>query len=132
MTEGVSEPPQVRRVKAWRQGCPGKPGIGREHHVLGLHRGVDDDAVDVFDVEIDRTMVPARTAFTRNIAPSGSAGMPTVVLPAGMTSGLPVGIGLSQPATSDRDLLSLALAVERAVDLKSCTDTLTCGERQAP
>ena len=88
-----------------------------EHHVLGLHRGVDDDAVDVFDVEIDRTMVPARTAFTRNIAPSGSAGMPTVVLPAGMTSGLPVGIELSPPATSDRDLLSLALAVERAVDL---------------
>ena len=28
-------------------GAVQKPGIGREHHVLGLHRGVDDDAVEV-------------------------------------------------------------------------------------
>ena len=28
-------------------GAVEKPGIGREHHVLGLHRGVDDDTVEV-------------------------------------------------------------------------------------
>ena len=42
-----------------------------------------------FDVEINGTVVPARVAFARNIAPSSSAGLPSVVLPAGMTSGLP-------------------------------------------
>ena len=69
-----------------------------------------------FDVEINGTAVPARVAFARNIAPSSSAGLPSVVLPAGMTSGLPVGIELDGPSASDRDLLSLALAVERVVD----------------
>lgn len=28
-------------------GAVEKPGVGREHDVLGLHRGVDDDAVEV-------------------------------------------------------------------------------------
>ena len=69
-----------------------------------------------FDVEINGTVVPARVAFARNIAPSSSAGLPSVVLPAGMTSGLPVGIEFDGPAASDRDLLSLALAVERVVE----------------
>jgi indoleacetamide hydrolase len=69
-----------------------------------------------FDVEINGTAVPARVAFARNIAPSSSAGLPSIVLPAGMTSGLPVGIEFDGPAASDRDLLSLALAVERVVE----------------
>jgi len=69
-----------------------------------------------FDVEINGTVAPARVAFARNIAPSSSAGLPSIVLPAGMTSGLPVGIEFDGPAASDRDLLSLALAVERVVE----------------
>jgi mandelamide amidase len=69
-----------------------------------------------FDVEINGTVVPLRVAFARNIAPSSSAGLPSVVLPGGMTSRLPVGIELDGPAASDRDLLSLALAVERVVE----------------
>jgi indoleacetamide hydrolase len=69
-----------------------------------------------FDVEINGTVVPARVAFARNIAPSSSAGLPSIILPAGMTSGLPVGIEFDGPAASDRDLLSLALAVERVVE----------------
>jgi indoleacetamide hydrolase len=70
-----------------------------------------------FDVEINGTVVPARVAFARNIAPSSSAGLPSVVLPAGMVSGLPIGIELDGPVASDRDLLSLALAVERVIHL---------------
>jgi len=69
-----------------------------------------------FDVEINGIVVPARVAFTRNIAPSSSAGLPSIVLPAGMTSGLPVGVEFDGPAASDHDLLSLALAVERVVE----------------
>jgi mandelamide amidase len=69
-----------------------------------------------FDVEINGAVVPARVAFARNIAPSSSAGLPSIVLPAGMTSGLPVGIEIDGPAASDRDLLSLALAIERVVE----------------
>jgi Asp-tRNA(Asn)/Glu-tRNA(Gln) amidotransferase A subunit family amidase len=34
-----------------------------------------------------------------------------------MVSGLPIGIELDGPVTSDRDLLSLALAVERVIHL---------------
>jgi mandelamide amidase len=69
-----------------------------------------------FDVEINGAVVPARVAFGRNIAPSSSAGLPSIVLSAGTASGLPVGIEFDGPAASDRDLLSLALAVERVIE----------------
>jgi mandelamide amidase len=69
-----------------------------------------------FDVEINGTLVPARVAFARNIAPSSSAGLPSVVLPAGMVSELPIGIELDGPAANDRNLLALALATERLLD----------------
>jgi Asp-tRNA(Asn)/Glu-tRNA(Gln) amidotransferase A subunit family amidase len=69
-----------------------------------------------FDIEINGKMVPARVAFARNIAPSSSAGLPSVVLPAGMASELPIGIELDGPAASDLKLLSLALATERLLE----------------
>lgn len=64
----------------------------------------------------DRT-VPFQTAIARNISPGSTAGLPGLVLPAGLTSGLrlPVGIELDGPAGSDRTLLSIGLAVERAI-----------------
>ena len=68
-----------------------------------------------FDVEINGTIVPARVAFTRNIAPSSSAGLPSIVLPGGTTSGLPVGIELDGPVGSDRELLALGLAFEHVI-----------------
>lgn len=68
-----------------------------------------------FDVEINGTIVPARVAFARNIAPSSSAGLPSIVLPGGMTSGLPVGIELDGPVGSDRELLALGLAIEHVI-----------------
>ena len=69
-----------------------------------------------FDIEINGKMVPARVAFARNIAPSSSAGLASVVLPAGMASELPIGIELDGPAASDLKLLSLALATERLLE----------------
>jgi indoleacetamide hydrolase len=68
------------------------------------------------NVEINGIIVPARTAFARNIAPSSSAGLPSIVMPGGMTNGLPVGVEFDGPAGSDRDLLAMALAVERILD----------------
>jgi Asp-tRNA(Asn)/Glu-tRNA(Gln) amidotransferase A subunit family amidase len=68
-----------------------------------------------FDVEINGVMVPTRTAFARNIAPSSSAGLPSLVVPGGMASGLPVGIELDGPVGSDRELLALGLALEQLI-----------------
>lgn len=68
-----------------------------------------------FDVEIGGKLVPARIAFARNIAPSSTAGLPSIVIPGGMSSGLPVGIELDGPIGTDRDLLALGLAVEHVL-----------------
>ena len=69
-----------------------------------------------FDVEINGVMVPMRIAFAQNIAPSSSAGLPSIVLPAGMTGALPVGIELDGLAGGDRDLLALGLAIEKVLE----------------
>jgi mandelamide amidase len=69
-----------------------------------------------FNVEINGIIVPARTAFARNIAPSSSAGLPSIVLPGGMANGLPVGIEFDGPTGSDQELLALALRIERVLD----------------
>jgi len=64
-------------------------------------------------VEIRGESVPFLVAMSRNIAPGSTAGLPGLVLPAGLTAeGLPVGLELDGPAASDRTLLSLGLAVE--------------------
>jgi len=56
------------------------------------------------------------TVFGRNTALSPCAGMPGLVLPAGMTAGgLPVGIELEALPHHDRSLLSLGLAVEKVL-----------------
>jgi indoleacetamide hydrolase len=56
------------------------------------------------------------TVAGRNIAPGSTAGLPGLVLPAGLTStGLPVGIEFDGPAGSDRALLAVGLSVERAL-----------------
>jgi mandelamide amidase len=56
---------------------------------------------------------PARAAYVRNIDPISAAGWPGLSLPIGLTSGgMPVGLELDGPASSDRRLLSLGLAME--------------------
>jgi len=97
----------------------------REHRVAAVVAPVvrmpaplipDPPASPGFNVEINGIIVPARTAFARNIAPSSSAGLPSIVLPGGMTNGLPVGVEFDGPEGSDRELLALALAIERVLD----------------
>ncbi len=52
-------------------------------------------------------------AIRRNIAPGSTAGLPGLVLPAGLTrDGLPVAIELDGPRGSDRELLAVGLALE--------------------
>jgi mandelamide amidase len=56
------------------------------------------------------------TALARNITPTGAAGLPGLVVPAGLTpSGLPVGIELDARAGTDRTLLALGMSVAGAL-----------------
>jgi Asp-tRNA(Asn)/Glu-tRNA(Gln) amidotransferase A subunit family amidase len=60
--------------------------------------------------------LPFEVAVARNIAPGSTAGLPGLVLPAGLTgSGVPVAVEFDAPAASDRALLALGLSLERAL-----------------
>jgi Asp-tRNA(Asn)/Glu-tRNA(Gln) amidotransferase A subunit family amidase len=63
-------------------------------------------------VRIGDADVAFAKAMGRNIAPGSTAGLPGLVLAAGLADGLPVGIELDGPAGSDRRLLGIGLAVE--------------------
>jgi indoleacetamide hydrolase len=57
--------------------------------------------------------VPTFGTFIRNLCPGSAAGIPGLTLPAGMTkAGLPVGIALDGPESSDQELLAIGLALE--------------------
>lgn len=65
------------------------------------------------EVEVRGRRMPLDVAISRNIAPGSTAGLPCLVMPAGLTSkGLPVAIQFDAAAGQDRSLLSLGLAVE--------------------
>ena len=67
-------------------------------------------------VDIRGRKIPFFTVAGRNIAPGSTAGLPGLVLPAGLTTThLPVGIELDGPSGSDRRLLSIGLSVEAAL-----------------
>jgi len=63
-------------------------------------------------VRIGNDDVPFPAVMGRNIAPGSTAGLPGLVLPAGLAHGLPVAIELDGPAGTDRNLLGIGLAVE--------------------
>ncbi len=68
------------------------------------------------EVEISGTKVPLEIAVARNIAPGSTAGLPGLVLPAGLTAnGLPVALEFDAPPGSDRALLALGLSIERVL-----------------
>lgn len=66
------------------------------------------------EVMIGGKRVSFSTAVSRNIAPGSTAGIPGLVLPAGLTAaGLPVGLEFDGLVGSDRTLLSFGLSAER-------------------
>jgi indoleacetamide hydrolase len=71
---------------------------------------------DDVEVTIGRKKVAFETAVARNIAPGSTAGLPGLVLAAGVTlGGLPIALEFDGPAGSDRSLLALGLSVERVL-----------------
>lgn len=71
---------------------------------------------DNLEIQIGGAKVPIRTVMARNTALGSCASLASLVLPAGMTSrGLPVGLEFAAPPGSDRELLSLGLAIEKAL-----------------
>ncbi len=64
------------------------------------------------DVMIGSRRISLFTALARNISPTSSAGIPGLVLPAGLTTaGLPVALELDAAAGGDRALLALGSSV---------------------
>ena len=63
-------------------------------------------------VRIGEADVAFSTVVGRNISPGSTAGLPGLVLPAGLADGLPVAIELDGPAGMDRKLLGIGLAIE--------------------
>jgi indoleacetamide hydrolase len=67
-------------------------------------------------LEVRGRRMSFRQAIARNIAPGSTAGLPGLVLAAGLTAdGLPVSLEFDGPAGTDRLLLSIGLALEAAL-----------------
>jgi mandelamide amidase len=68
------------------------------------------------EVEVNGNIVSLETVMARNISPGSTAGIPGLVLPAGLTaSGLPVAIELDGPEGADRSILKLGQAIEQTI-----------------
>jgi mandelamide amidase len=68
------------------------------------------------EIEILGQKVPIRDAMARNLAHGSCAGMPCLVLPAGMSANrLPIGIEFDALPGRDRELLALGLSLEKAL-----------------
>lgn len=64
-------------------------------------------------IEIGGRRVRLDEAISRNIGPASTTGLPSLVLPAGLTRGkLPVALEIDGPVGSDQKLLCLGLALE--------------------
>ncbi|WP_417320714.1 indoleacetamide hydrolase [Emcibacter sp.] len=68
-------------------------------------------------VELNGEQVPTFGTFIRNTDPGSNAGIPGISLPVGLSStGLPIGMELDGAEGSDRELLSLAAAIEAVLE----------------
>jgi Asp-tRNA(Asn)/Glu-tRNA(Gln) amidotransferase A subunit family amidase len=64
----------------------------------------------------DGRNLPFEVAVARNIGPASTAGVPGLVLPAGLTrNGLPVALEFDGPSGADRALLALGLSFEHVL-----------------
>ena len=71
---------------------------------------------DTGNVDINGQAVPFDVAIARNISPGSTAGIPGLVIPAGLSSeGLPVSIEIDGPAGSDRRILEIGFAAEQVL-----------------
>lgn len=67
-------------------------------------------------VEVRGRPLPFETVVARNIAPGSTAGLPGLVLPAGLTrDGLPGALEFDGPAGTDRALLGLGVGLEQVL-----------------
>jgi mandelamide amidase len=67
-------------------------------------------------VHLSGRQVPTFQTLIRNTDPGSNAGLPGISLPAGLTAeGLPVGLELDGALGTDRHLLAVAAAIERAL-----------------
>lgn len=68
------------------------------------------------EVAIQGNKIRFDIAIARNISPGSTAGIPGLVLPAGVTrAGLPVGIEFDSPAGSDHPMLALGLSLQQCL-----------------
>ena len=68
------------------------------------------------EVEVRGRKMALDLAMARNIAPGSTAGLPGLVLPAGLSSdGMPVALEFDGPAGGDRAVLQLGLGLEEVL-----------------
>jgi Asp-tRNA(Asn)/Glu-tRNA(Gln) amidotransferase A subunit family amidase len=80
---------------------------------------------DETDIDIRGRKISLDRALSRNITPSSTAGVPGLVLPAGLTrSGLPVALEFDAPSHADRRLLALGLSLELALGPNTAAECL--------
>ena len=71
---------------------------------------------DEGELNVGGRKVSFDTAIGRNIAPGSRAGLPGLVIPAGIAAdGLPVALEFDGPAGTDRELLTIGLSIEQAL-----------------
>ena len=71
---------------------------------------------DMATVDFNGEQVPTFPSYIRNTDPGSNAGIPGISIPAGVSAeGLPIGVELDGPAGSDRRLLAIAAAIEKAL-----------------
>jgi Asp-tRNA(Asn)/Glu-tRNA(Gln) amidotransferase A subunit family amidase len=71
---------------------------------------------ETMEVEVRGRKLPLDQAMSRNIAPGSTAGLPGLVLPAGLSSdGMPIALEFDGPAGNDRALLRLGLGLEEVL-----------------
>jgi mandelamide amidase len=65
----------------------------------------------------DASSLPTFLLFIRNTDPGSNAGIPGLTVPAGLgpSTGLPVGLSLDGPRSSDERLLAIGLAIEKVL-----------------